>query len=184
MISQFVSPYEQRLLGQLAFDFPKGTHAIGRLDEQSEGLLILSTDKTLTAKIMHPDRKHKKSYSVLVERQMTPQTIELLQRGIEILVKQRGSYTTLPCTIKRIDKPEVRHFEEPKFKEYVPHTWLQFELTEGKNRQIRKMCKAVKHKCKRLIRTSIEDLKLEDMKPGEVKEIEKEKLFKLLKLTS
>jgi 23S rRNA pseudouridine2457 synthase len=184
MISQFVSPYEQRLLGQLKFDFPKGTHAIGRLDEESEGLLILSTDKTLTAKLMHPDRKHIKSYSVLVERQMTAQTIELLQNGIEILVKQRGAYTTLPCKIKQIEKPEVRYIEEPKFKEYLPHTWLQFELTEGKNRQIRKMCKAVKHKCKRLIRTSIEDLNLEDMKPGEVKEITKEKLFKLLKLTS
>lgn len=183
MISQFVSPYNQRLLGHLDFDFPEGTHAIGRLDEDSEGLLILSTDKTLTALLMHPQRKHKKIYSVQVRGQMSDQTIQNLRQGIEIVIKKRGSYTTLPCQIKTIDKPEVTYSETPGFTEYVPHSWLRFELSEGKNRQIRKMCKAVKHPAKRLIRTAIEDLNLGDMKPGEVKEIDREALFKLLKIS-
>jgi len=182
MISQFVSPYEQRLLGDLSFNFPEGTHAIGRLDEDSEGLLLLSTDKALTGLLMHPKRNHKRIYSVYVEKLISDETIKKMSSGMEILIKKRGLYTTLPCKIERIEKPEVEFSEEAKFTEYLPHCWLKFELTEGKNRQIRKMCKTVRHNCKRLIRTSIEDLHLGNMKPGEVKEIEKEELFRLLKL--
>lgn len=182
MISQFVSPYEQRLLCHLDFDFPEGTHAIGRLDEDSEGLLLLSTDKSLTALLMHPERKHKKTYSVQVRGQMTVETMQTLMNGIEIIIKKRGAYTTLPCQIKSINQPEVTYLEAPGFTEYVPHAWYQFELTEGKNRQIRKMCKQVKHPVKRLIRTAIEDLNLGDMKPGQVKEMQRNQLFELLKL--
>ncbi len=183
MISQFVSPYEHKLLGNLEFDFPVGTHAIGRLDEESEGLLILSTDKRLTGLLMHPEKKHKRTYYVMVEHLISEETIDKLQNGINILVKKRGAYTTLPCEVKRVEKPEINFISDTLFTEYVPHCWLKFVLTEGKNRQIRKMCKAVKHTCKRLIRASIEDLHLGNMKPGEVKEIEQENLFRLLKLS-
>ena len=68
MISQFISPYVQRKLGELDFDFPEGTNAVGRLDNDSEGLLILTTDKTLTNRLLHPTRKHKRSYVVQVEK--------------------------------------------------------------------------------------------------------------------
>ena len=182
MISQFVSPYEHKLLGDLEFDFPQGTHAIGRLDEESEGLLILSTDKRLTGFLMHPEKKHKRTYNVLVKNIVAQETIKKLQKGVDILIKKKGDYTTLPCEVKRIDKPEINFMADSHFTEYVPHCWLQFVLTEGKNRQIRKMCKAVNHTCKRLIRSSIEDLNLGNMKPGEVKEMQMEELFRLLKL--
>ena len=184
MISQFVSPYQHRLLGDLDYDFPAGTQAVGRLDEMSEGLLILTTDKSLTRKLLHPKKSHKRSYNVMVERIMEQTTIDKLKNGIEILIKGRGLYKTRPCEVTLIDRPEVVYEGDPAFKEYVPHCWLQFILTEGKNRQIRKMCKEVRHKCKRLIRTGIEDLQLGDMKPGEVREFNKLELFALLKLNN
>lgn len=184
MISQFVSPYNQRLLGHLNYNFPPGTQAVGRLDEDSEGLLILSTDKSLTRRLLHPLREHKRGYSVYVERLVNEETLNKMRAGLQIRVKRKGYYTTLPCKIDLVEKPAINFLEQSPFTEYVPHCWLQFELIEGKNRQIRKMCKAVRHQCKRLIRTSIEDLNLGNMKPGEVLEIDKDELFKLLRLDS
>lgn len=182
MISQFVSPYDQRLLGDLEFDFPEGTHAIGRLDEQSEGLLLLSTDKTLTRRLLHPLKQHVRSYLVLVNYHVSPETIHQLEGGIDIMVKGKGSYRTQPCSVQIVDKPLHLQEIDADFKDSFPHTWLRFELTEGKNRQIRKMCRIVKHRCRRLIRTSINNLELGAMQPGEVREMEREELFKLLRL--
>jgi len=183
MISQFVSPYDHRLLGDLEFDFPEGTNAVGRLDEDSEGLLILTTDKTLTRRLLHPERKHRRSYIVQVERKVEAEAIQRLSNGLDILIKKRGTYTTQPCEVSLIQKPENLPERAHAFKEYIPHSWLEFVLTEGKNRQIRKMCAAVRHDCKRLIRTRIENLELGTMLPGDVKEIGQQELFELLRLT-
>jgi 23S rRNA pseudouridine2457 synthase len=183
MISQFVSPYDHRLLGDLDFDFPEGTNAVGRLDDDSEGLLILTNDKTLTKRLLHPERKHKRNYIVQVERKVESEAIQKLSQGLDILIKKKGTYTTLPCEVKLIDKPGNLPDRAHSFKEFLPHSWLEFVLIEGKNRQIRKMCSAVRHDCKRLIRTKIEDLDLGTMQPGDVKEIPQKELFELLKLT-
>jgi 23S rRNA pseudouridine2457 synthase len=180
MISQFVSPYTHRLLGDLDFTFPEGTNAVGRLDDDSEGLLILTTDKTLTKRLLHPDKKHKRNYIVQVERKVEPETIERLSNGVEIMIKRKGKYTTQLCDVRLIEKPMCLPNRDHSFKEFLPHSWLEFILTEGKNRQIRKMCSAVRHDCKRLIRTKIENLELGTMQPGEVKELTQEKLFELL----
>lgn len=183
MISQFVSPYEHRLLGDLDFDFPEGTNAVGRLDDDSEGLLILTTDKSLTKRLLHPERKHKRNYIVQVERKVEAEAIQKLSAGLDIIIKKKGTYTTQPCEVNLIEKPQNLPERAHSFKEFLPHSWLEFVLMEGKNRQIRKMCSAVRHDCKRLIRTKIEDLELGSMQPGDVKEIEQKELFKLLKLT-
>lgn len=183
MISQFISPADLRKLGELDFVFPEGTNAVGRLDNNSEGLLILTTDTKLTQRLLHPDKKHKRSYVVQVEKTVSEETRQKLSSGIEILIKgKKGSYTTLPCTVNIIAKPIDLPKREDTFPEEIPHTWLEFILTEGKNRQIRKMCRLVRHKCWRLIRTKIEDLELGTMKPGEVREMDKKELFKLLKI--
>jgi len=182
MISQFVSPHKQRLLGDLGFDFPEGTNAVGRLDEDSEGLLILTNDKSLTHRLLHPSRRHERGYLVQVEREIAQSTIEKLKGGIDILVKKKGLYRTAACDVRSVNKPGDLPARPNPFIEYVPHVWLEFILTEGKNRQIRKMCSAVRHECKRLIRTRIEDLELGAMQPGEIKEINQPDLFRLLKL--
>jgi 23S rRNA pseudouridine2457 synthase len=182
MISQFVSPYEQRLLKHLDFKFPEGIHAIGRLDEHSEGLLILTTDKTLTRRFLHPHNKFTKRYLVQVLFKVEEETVTKLSAGIEIIIKQRGAYTTKPCTVKLLDTAPALPPRQTPYTEYKPHSWLEFTLTEGKNRQIRKMCKAVNHECRRLVRTHINELSIGDMQPGEVRELKKEELFKLLLL--
>lgn len=182
MISQFVSPYDHALLGDLNYEFPVGTNAVGRLDDDSEGLLILTTDKTLTRRLLHPERKHKRNYIVQVERLVQQEALDKLSSGIDILIKKKGSYTTQPCEVRKIDKPENLPYRAHSFKEFLPHSWLEFVLMEGKNRQIRKMCSAVRHDCKRLIRTKIEDLELGNMQPGDVIEMEQNDLFALLKL--
>jgi len=183
MISQFVSPYVQRKLGELNYDFPEGTNAVGRLDDDSEGLLILTTDKSLTKRLLHPDRKHKRNYIVQVEKKIGEEALNKLRNGLEIIVKQRGKYITQPCEVNVIEKPIDLPERAHSFREDLPQSWLEFVLMEGKNRQIRKMCAAVRHDCKRLIRTKIENLELGDMKPGDVREIGQKELFELLLLT-
>ena len=182
MLSQFVSPYPHRLLGEIDFPFPEGTHAVGRLDEKSEGLLILTTDKTLTRRLLHPDRAHLRTYLVQIERLISDETLSVLRNGMDIKVKRKGDYTTMPCVVERLSESDLIPPAENPFIEYIPHDWLRFELTEGKNRQIRKMCKGVKHKCKRLIRTKIEHLDLGRMKSGEVKEYDQKEFFRLLNI--
>ncbi|MBA3683247.1 MAG: pseudouridine synthase [Bacteroidetes bacterium] len=183
MISQFVSPYEQRKLGELDYNFPEGTNAVGRLDDHSEGLLILTTDKTLTKRLLHPEKKHRRNYIVQVEKVINEEALNKLRTGLDILVKRKGLYRTLPCEVNLIDKPKNLPERLKSFREGLPQSWLEFVLTEGKNRQIRKMCSAVRHDCKRLIRTKIENLELGDMQPGEVREIGQKELFELLLLT-
>jgi 23S rRNA pseudouridine2457 synthase len=182
MLSQFVSPYTHRLLGDLDFDFPEGTHAIGRLDDQSEGLLILTTDKTLTRRLLHPDKKHLRHYLVQVQHQITLATLEKLSQGLEIEVKKKGTYQTQPCEVRSVEMPANLPEPEQPVHNFIQYSWLEFILTEGKNRQIRKMCKTVSHRCKRLIRTRINNLELGAMQPGEVIEMTREELFEKLLL--
>lgn len=183
MVSQFISPYKQSKLCDLDFEFPEGTNAVGRLDNESEGLLILTTDKLLSKKLLHPTKKHLRHYVVQVEKLVGEEALNTLRTGVEILIKgQNRVYKTQACRVNIISRPHFLRDELHELNNNYPNTWLEFILMEGKNRQIRKMCKAVRHKCRRLVRTKIEDLEVGDLQPGEVKEIEQEKLFTLLKL--
>jgi 23S rRNA pseudouridine2457 synthase len=182
MVSQFISPHTKRLLGDLDYKFPEGTNAVGRLDDDSEGLLILTTDRSLTSRLLHPDRKHVRRYVVQVEKVVTEAALEKLRTGVEILVQGKGAYFTQPCEVNIIEKPAYLTERGHEFRKDLPQSWLEIILREGKNRQIRKMCSGVRHDCKRLIRTHIEDLTIEDMLPGEVREIEQAELFRLVKM--
>lgn len=177
MVSQFVSSHKLRLLCDLDYTFPEGTNAVGRLDNDSEGLLILTNDKSLTAKLMHPDRKRSKRYVVQVEKMVTEEKLNILRNGVDILVKGKGEYRTKDCEVNIIEKPLYLPERGHPFREDLPQTWLEFVLKEGKNRQIRKMCSAVRHDCKRLVRTHIEGLDIIGMQAGEVREIERKELF-------
>jgi 23S rRNA pseudouridine2457 synthase len=180
MVSQFVSSHSLRLLCDLDYDFPEGTNAVGRLDNDSEGLLILTNDKSLVGKLMHPDKKRSKRYVVQVEKTVTDEKLDILRTGVDILVKGRGTYRTKDCEVNIIDKPTYLPGRGHPFRDDLPQTWLEFILKEGKNRQIRKMCSAVRHDCKRLVRTHIENLNIIGMKAGEVKEINQKELFEKL----
>jgi 23S rRNA pseudouridine2457 synthase len=182
MVSQFVSSHDVVLLGDLDFTFPEGVHAIGRLDNHSEGLLILTTDKSVTKKLFQGAVPHTRKYLVQVRKTVTPETIEALRNGISIQIKGGGYYTTTACHVEPVSNPFDYILQPPVVIEYEPSSWLLISLTEGKFHQVRKMVDAVGHRCKRLIRVSIEDLTLGDLKPGEVKEIEEKEFFRLLKI--
>jgi 23S rRNA pseudouridine2457 synthase len=182
MVSQFVSSHDVRLLGDLNFNFPEGTHAIGRLDQNSEGLLLLTTNKKITKLLFQGTVPHKRTYLVQVKNAMSLETEDKLAAGIEITAKSGTSYRTNPCEVKIVDKP-IDLFEAgtPLHKNVVT-TWLTITLTEGKFHQVRKMVAAVNHKCIRLIRISIEELTLDSMLPGAVVEIDEDTFFEKLKL--
>lgn len=182
MVSQFVSSHKVRLLGDLNYPFPENTHAIGRLDSNSEGLLILTTDKRVTKLLFEGDVKHTRTYLLQVEKIVGEETLEQLRTGVTIRVKGGGNYITAPCDVTLVQKPENLFKGGYNGSEFKIYSWLLLSLTEGKFRQVRKMAAAVKHPCKRLIRMSIEDLTLGDLQPGNVKEIEEDIFFSLLKI--
>lgn len=178
MVSQFKSPDKVRLLGELDFAFPEQIHAIGRLDNESEGLLILSTNKKITRLKYSGKRLHQRSYLVLVQNEISTGTLSLLQNGISIPIKGGEPYIAKPISVEIVVKPTKVYAYAVDPRETYPHTWLLITLTEGKFRQVRKMVMAAKHRCLRLIRVSIADLRLENMLPGEVKELDEKTFFK------
>ena len=182
MVSQFISPDKVGLLKDVPFNFPEGIHAIGRLDNYSEGLLILTTNKKVTKLFFESKTPHKRTYLVQVRDIVTPEKLLQLQKGVSIRIKGGGYYTTPPCEVSIVEKPIDLYKRENEFKEGLPNTWLLITLTEGKFHQVRKMVDAVRHRCKRLIRISIEDLALNNLQPGEVKEMEERDFFEQLKI--
>jgi 23S rRNA pseudouridine2457 synthase len=182
MVSQFISSHDVNLLGNIDFDFPEGTHAIGRLDNGSEGLLLLTTNKAITKLLFQSKQLHKRTYIVQVANEVTEQALQTLRNGVSIRVKNGEQWVTTPCEVDIIDTPPIHFKKEIGDRKIGPHTWLQITLTEGKFHQVRKMVFAVRHKCKRLIRVSIENIELGNLPAGEVKEYGEEDFFSLLKL--
>lgn len=170
-ISQFV--YEKKRnkkkLGEL-YNFPEETMAIGRLDENSEGLLMLTTDGKISEEIR--SAHYEKQYVVQVDGIITQDDIDQLKNGVEIGVKGER-LTTKECFAAIIDKPDyVGEGYRIRSDRHGPTSWLTITLTQGKFRQVRKMTAAVGFPTLRLIRIRIGDWKLEGMKVGEVLEIE------------
>ena len=182
MVSQFVSTHDVRLLGDIDFDFPEGTHAIGRLDNHSEGLLLLTTNKKVTRLLFQGELPHTRTYLVQVKNHVSEDSLLRLQNGIDIRVKGGENYTTTPCKVSVIVKPENLFSSGYELREDVASTWLQIELTEGKFHQVRKMVAAIHHRCKRLIRVSIEEIELDGLQPGEIKELDEASFFRKLNI--
>lgn len=182
MVSQFVSTHDVKLLGNLNFNFPPGTHAVGRLDNHSEGLLILTTNKKVTRLLFLSDEPHKRTYLVQVNNIVSAENLKRLQTGVTIRIKTGVSYTTAPCEVAVVTDAETLYNLGDRLTAYEPYTWLMMTITEGKYHQVRKMITAIRHKCKRLIRISIEDLELEGLEAGKVREVEEKELFKKLKI--
>ena len=182
MVSQFISTHDVRLLGHLDFDFPPGIHAVGRLDNDSEGLLILTTNKKVTRLLFLSDEPHKRTYLVQINNTLSQENLKCLQNGINIRIKTGVHYSTTPCDVKIVTNPEELYDLGHRLTAWAPFTWLLMTITEGKFHQVRKMIAATGHKCKRLIRISIEDLALDGLKAGEVRELEEVDFFARLKI--
>ncbi len=178
IVSQFISDSPRvTLLGAIEYNFPEGTHAVGRLDNNSEGLLLLTTDKRITGLLFHPSKKHIRTYLVMVNDVMTAETLAQLRKGVSIKLKKGGTFTAIPAGIEIIENPLYHYPFAQDERSNTPHTWLLISLTEGKYHQVRQMVLIVGHRCLRLIRISIENLQLGDLSPGEVKEITQETIY-------
>ncbi|HYO22461.1 MAG TPA: pseudouridine synthase [Flavisolibacter sp.] len=180
MESQFKVNYPASLLGDLPFSFPEGTHAIGRLDKHSEGLLLLTTNKKITKLLFQSRVPHRRTYLVQVKGKVGEESLQQLRQSVSIRISGNEFYSTPPCEAELSSAPA---FPPPRLiSPYVDSTWLRITITEGKFRQVRKMVAAIRHRCMRLIRVSIEDLELGWLQPGEVKEVGESVFFQQLKL--
>jgi len=159
VISQFTpdgSP--NRTLAE--FGFPKDVYPLGRLDADSEGLLLLSDEPGLNTRLLDPQNAHPRCYWTQVEGIPTPTALEKLSQGVSI-----GDHHTLPCRVWLLDpQPQLPPRDPPiRVRKNIPDCWIALELTEGKNRQVRKMTAAVGHPTLRLIRVRIGQLELGDL---------------------
>jgi 23S rRNA pseudouridine2457 synthase len=182
MVSQFISTHKVGLLGDLDFAFPEGTHAIGRLDNHSEGLLLLTTNKKITRLLFLSNTPHERTYLVQLNNELSNANLEKLRTGVSFKIKTGLMYTTAPCKVSIVQNPEAICLMEERLTAYPPNTWLLITITEGKYHQVRKMIAAIKHKCKRLIRISIEDLCLSDLPPGKIRELDEKDFFDKLRI--
>ncbi|MDM1045756.1 pseudouridine synthase [Myroides sp. 1354] len=170
-ISQFI--YEKKRtkkkLGEL-FDFPEGTMAIGRLDENSEGLLLLTTDGMMSERVR--GEKYEKEYYAQVDGQITEEAIAILREGVEIGVKGE-KYFTKECEVEALCQvPDwIGVGRRIRDERHGPTSWVRIVLTEGKFRQVRKMTASVGFPTLRLVRVRIGDIRLEGLQVGEVKEV-------------
>ena len=178
-LSQFIYQLKRnkKLLGEL-YDFPEGTMAIGRLDEDSEGLILLTTDGMMSELVR--SKKVDKEYYVQVDGIITQEAIDKIQNGVEIGFKG-SKYKTKPCNAFLIS--EVPNFGERGKKirdeRHGPTSWASITLNEGKFRQVRKMTSAVGFPTLRLVRIRIGNVYLNDLKSGEVKEIAASQIINL-----
>tara|TARA_R110001592_G_scaffold4657_2_gene26051 strand:- start:312 stop:878 length:567 start_codon:yes stop_codon:yes gene_type:complete len=171
-ISQFVNPHKRKkkLLGEL-YDFPEGTMAIGRLDVNSEGLLLLTTDGKVSEYIR--SKKIDKEYYVQVDGNINQKEIETLKTGVEIGFDGK-KYTTKPCEASLISPPNFpNRTQKIRDERHGPTSWISITINEGKFRQVRKMTAAVGFPTLRLIRVRIGSIFLNDLELGGVKQVNK-----------
>lgn len=179
VLSQFTPEPGSRWRTLAEFGMPPHVYPIGRLDADSEGLLLLTDEAPLNQRLLHPRHGHHREYWVQVERIPTDNALEQLTAGLRV-----GDHTTLPCRASRINPaPEIPPRTPPiRVRKTVPDCWLALELTEGKNRQVRHMTAAIGHPTLRLLRARIGALSLEELAltPGQWRELtteERDRVF-------
>ena len=159
------------------FGFPSNVYPVGRLDMDSEGLLLLSDEAGFNHRLLHPSAAHRRTYWAQVEGVPDEMAMQRLQGGgIEI-----QNYRTLPCGAKLLQlEPQVAERNPPvRFRKSIPTSWIELRLTEGKNRQVRRMTAAVGYPTLRLIRAAIGNFELGELDLGEWKVLERRDLEKV-----
>ena len=164
VLSQFTDTEGRNTLKNI-FNFPKDVYPVGRLDMDSEGLLLLTNDRYLTDYLLNPQNRHEKEYYVQVEGIPTKEALKKLQEGVVMEGKK-----TLPAKAKLIEEPGFPPRIPPiRERKTIPTSWISLTITEGRNRQIRKMTAAVGFPTLRLVRVRIKNILLANMKSGEVR---------------
>ncbi|WP_026915759.1 pseudouridine synthase [Christiangramia portivictoriae] len=174
-LSQFITNQKKagkhKLLGELG-NFPEGTMAVGRLDKDSEGLLLLTTNGKLSTKITAGNSE--KEYYVQVDGNISKEAIDELGKGVNISI-QGKEYQTKECAVYKLDTvPEFPERSKPiRDERHGPTSWISITLTEGKFRQVKKMTAAVGFATLRLVRVRIANERLDTLVTGEVREIDR-----------
>ena len=175
VVSQFSG--EASTLASL-HNFPRDVYPVGRLDKDSEGLLLITTDASLNPKLLNPRSKTSKTYWVQVDGAITEEAITLLRKGgIQITIPE-GNHYTAACEVNRLNPLEINELPERtppvRFRKNIPTTWISITLTEGKNRQIRKMTAAIGFPTLRIVRVAIGNYQIPEFSIGKVWELKAE----------
>jgi 23S rRNA pseudouridine2457 synthase len=172
-LSQFTPDHPgQKTLSDLGA-FPKDVYPVGRLDKDSEGLLILTNDNHFKSQLLDPASGHERTYLIQVEGSPGLIDLEPLNRGIEIRIKKKVHHCK-PVKFKiHENAPSVPdRIPSVRFRKTVPDTWIQLTLTEGKNRQVRRMMAKLGFPVLRLIRIRMGSYSLGDLNPGEIQKMD------------
>ena len=181
ILSQFSG--DQDTLRELG-DFPKEVYPVGRLDKDSEGLLLITDDKALNNYLLHPSFGHKRTYLAQVEGIPELEAIKELEQGVNINVDGKMYHTKKAKAQLLNEAPTLPPRNPPiRYRKNVPDSWIQLSLIEGKNRQVRKMTAAVGYPTLRLVRYSMENLNIEGFDVGEVRELDRNTIYSALKLS-
>ena len=166
VLTQFTDKENRATLGSL-FKFPPDVYPVGRLDKDSEGLLLLTNDKSLTEYLLNPKNEHEREYYVQMEGILTENDLAKLRHGIEL-----SDGKTLPAKVKLINDPDFPQRVPPiRERKNIPTSWISLTLVEGRNRQVRRMTAAIGFPTLRLVRVRIKNILLGDLKFGEVREL-------------
>ncbi|SEW12417.1 pseudouridine synthase [Chitinophaga arvensicola] len=165
------------------FKVPSDVYPVGRLDYDSEGLLILTNDKALNQQLLLPKNAHEREYWVQVDGAVTAEAVEQLQAGVQINVDGQ-LYRTKRCRATIFTEEPVLPPRNPpiRFRKSIPAPWISMVLQEGKNRQVRRMTAAVGFPTLRLVRYRMEEITIAGMQPGEMQELSREEIYSRLKL--
>jgi 23S rRNA pseudouridine2457 synthase len=168
VLSQFTPENGKACLKDF-FEVPVDVYPVGRLDYDSEGLLLLTNDKSLNHRLLHPSFAHEREYRAQVEGLITNEALQLLASGITINADGKP-FRTLPAKASRLPEHVVIPERKPpiRFRQNIPTSWIKLIITEGKNRQVRKMTAATGFPTLRLIRFRLAGLTLDNMLPGDM----------------
>ncbi|MEZ5385392.1 MAG: pseudouridine synthase [Prosthecobacter sp.] len=159
VLSQFTREHpSHRTLAE--FGFPVGVYPVGRLDRDSEGLLLLSDEARWNDRLLNPRHAHPRTYHAQVDGEVSDEALERLRKGVDL-----KEFRTLPCHARRLEGDPHPPRDPPiRYRKNIPTRWIELALTEGKNRQVRRMTAAVGFPTLRLVRVSIGGLKLANLR--------------------
>ncbi|SKA15269.1 ribosomal large subunit pseudouridine synthase E [Chitinophaga eiseniae] len=184
MLSRFTPEGNKSCLADY-FKVPRDVYPVGRLDYDSEGLLLLTNDKSLNNRLLMPQYAHEREYWVQVDGAVTNAAVRQLQEGVDITVDGK-LYHTKPCLAEIFrEEPFLPERNPPiRFRKNIPAPWLRLVLQEGKNRQVRKMTAATGFPTLRLVRYRMEEITIAGMQPGDMVQLSRNTVYKKLRLQS
>lgn len=185
VLSQFSEEGDKKTLAFFFPDIEKNIYPVGRLDYESEGLLLLTNDKKINHRLLDPGQAHQKTYYVQVEGVPDPESLRQLEQGVTISVNGKTHKTRAAKAIL-IGEPEQLPERNPpiRYRKHIPTSWISLTITEGKNRQVRKMTAAVGFPTLRLIRYRIGNMSAKGMSPGDFRMLNQQELRLLFEKTA